>query len=78
MSQGGGWKNCPECGKLFFVPEATWVYRRYVADKDGGKLTYFCKYSCLLKFDTRYEEEKKRKKKLAAIKGHKKRKEKQI
>ena len=63
---------CPVCGSVFFIPYVPyWKYKLH--DKfvkgEGGRLKYFCKYSCMRKFQRVLElerEEKKRKKKEAA------------
>lgn len=71
----GVWKDCPECGKPFPVGDVgNYAYKRYVSDNSVSHIAYFCSWSCLRKFDKRYEEEKKKKKSEAAKRGHKKRK----
>lgn len=73
---GDGWKTCPECGHQFFVGDVEcWVYKRYVSVDGNSHLRYFCKWSCLRKFDQRYEENKKKKRSETATLAHKKRKE---
>ena len=68
-SAGGSWKNCPQCGKLFFVtdPDA-WAYKRSVSRDGNGRQEHFCKWSCLLAFDREYEKQKQEKRKAAGWK----------
>lgn len=63
---------CPVCGTAFFIPYLPyWKYR--VADKfvkgKGERTKFFCKYSCMRKFQRQIElerEEQKKQKKEAA------------
>ena len=54
--------NCATCGKEMFVPVANmWAYKRgyYLGE---GSTKYFCKWSCMRKFEKEYEEKKARRK----------------
>lgn len=78
LRKSGAWKVCPECGRKFFVNECeSWAYRRYTSQKGLGGIKYFCKWSCLVKYDREYEEAKKKKRSETATLAHKKRKEKE-
>ena len=71
----GAWKACPECGRKFFVNECdSWAYRRYTSQKGLGGVKYFCKWSCLVKYDREYEEKKKQQRSENAKKAYEKRK----
>lgn len=51
-----GWKNCPVCGGLFYVNSKDWAFKRQVmTGKNSSELMYFCKWSCLQKFNIPYE-----------------------
>lgn len=70
-SYGGSWKTCPECGKLFFVNDAeAWVYKRSAVVDGESRVRHFCKWSCMLKFDKRYEEEKQKNRSESAKRAH--------
>lgn len=74
-SYGGVWKECPECGALFFVPDVeSWAYKRYVSENGQTHMTYFCIWSCLRTFEARYDAAKKKRKSEGAKRGHEKRK----
>ena len=54
MFHYGAYKNCPTCGKEFFVPQLDdWVFKRYRRDKTK-ELMYFCKWSCVRKWDAEH------------------------
>ena len=62
-SQGNvvGYKTCPICGKLFYVPSADWAYRRVVRFKHKYiKIEYYCKWSCLRKREAEIENKHKK------------------
>lgn len=41
-------RKCPVCGSMFIMPSMeSWAYKR----KPGNSMIYFCKYSCLRKWD---------------------------
>lgn len=59
-AQGGGWRDCPICGKPFFVCDIErWAYKRSVYMGDGGKRVHFCSWHCVREFDKEYEAKKK-------------------
>lgn len=70
-TQGGGWKECPECGKQFFCTGPEWAYKRPVSVDGKSTIWYFHTYSCLLKFDKEYEKKKQKRRKESAIQQHK-------
>lgn len=74
-SFGEDWKKCPECGKPFLVGDVgNYAYKRYISVNGCSHVAYFCKWSCLRKFDQRYEETKKKKRSETATLAYKKRK----
>jgi len=74
---GGAWKTCPICGKYFFVPNCSdWVYKRWYKRRDW-KIEYFCKWSCMRRYDKEHDGEQSKMRSEAAVKGHKKRKAKE-
>lgn len=73
-TQGGSWKDCPQCGKPFFCTSTEWAYKMAVS-RDGRSATeYFCKYSCLQEFRKGYEERKQAQRVRSAVLQHKRRK----
>lgn len=45
------WKNCPQCGKLFFVPEKDWRYRKTATVGKMKYRWYFCSWGCLRTYE---------------------------
>lgn len=74
-TQGGTWKECPQCGKKFFCTSPEWVYKRPVSVDGRSSTWYFDKYSCLRAFDARYEVQKKRIRSETAKQQHKRQKQ---
>ena len=50
-TQGGTWKECPQCGKKFFCTSPEWVYKRPVSVDGKSSMWFFDKYSCMRVFD---------------------------
>lgn len=74
-SFGEDWKECPECGKPFPVGDVgSYAFKRYISENGKSHIAYFCKWSCLRKFDKHYEEAKKKKRSETATLAYKKRK----
>lgn len=45
-------RNCPVCGKEFFVTSQDWVYKRTTGKKNAGRvLVWFCSYGCMRKYE---------------------------
>lgn len=59
-SKGGyGHRHCDCCGKEFFVTSTTdYTFNRVLKIGETNKTLYFCKYSCMKKFDDQYEQDK--------------------
>lgn len=57
-STGGGYRNCDCCGKEFFINSlGDYAFKRVLKAGNTNKTAYFCKYSCMKKFDDQYEKE---------------------
>lgn len=43
-----GWRTCPNCGKIKFIPTADWVYKQKRITKGGHYegVDYYCSYTC--------------------------------
>lgn len=73
-AQGGGWKECQQCGKRFFVRSCDdYVYQRWKSGKDKCRL-YFCGWNHMRAYDKQHEVEDSQMRREAALKGHKNRK----
>lgn len=54
-----GWRNCPHCGKLFFVTTSEWCYKEVIQKDSQYKGTfYYCSWSCFRKGSYRYRKER--------------------
>lgn len=74
---GGVWKTCPECNTLYFIPDVGhWAYKKSISKGTMQRTVYFDQYHCFRAFSKRYEEEKAKKKKESAKRGHETRKKK--
>ena len=63
MFHYGAYKNCPTCGKQFFIPYLDdWAYRRYKKGAIHDRI-YICSWSCLRKWDAEHEDKRKCRKK---------------
>lgn len=74
-TQGGSWKECPQCGKTFFCSGPEWAYKRAVSEGGLSTLRYFDRYSCLRAFDKEYEEKKRKRRIESARLQHKRKKQ---
>ena len=65
----GAYYSCPTCGKSFYILEPDmWVYKMNPTLKPGIQtLLYFCKYSCLTKYQDEYEKQLKVRRHEAAV-----------
>lgn len=58
-------RRCPQCNKLFYCYQETWVYTRQPSVKSK---MFFCTWSCLNAWDKQHEKEiKQRKEKRMAL-----------
>lgn len=77
ITRGGAYETCPICGKDKFVPDCeTWVYTRWVKEGKNFTRRYFCSWSCVRKYDIKHDEDMEKMRHEAAVKGHRKRREK--
>ena len=54
--------ECATCGKQIFIPVVSmWAYKKN-DNYNYGAVKYFCRWSCLRKFEKEYEEKKTKKK----------------
>ena len=49
---------CAECGRLKYKNQS-WAYKRKAWKNHKPKLTYFCSYSCMRKWDAEHEKGRK-------------------
>lgn len=46
------YKKCPQCGRLFYVPDPLiWVYRSNYKKNGYEMTTYLCRWSCFRTFE---------------------------
>ena len=52
---GSGYRRCDCCGKEFFISSTTdYSFRRVLKVDNTNKTLYFCKYTCVKKYDDQY------------------------
>ena len=77
ITRGGAYEICPVCGTEKFIPDCElWAFQRWVKEGKNFTRRYFCSWTCLRKYDKEHDEDMEKMRHEAAIKGHRKRREK--